>query len=101
MANRDHVAELLSLVRYAYASGFRDGNGRGRRDGNSELLYAESEASAIEYVRAREENERHPLAILCRGMKVCEIHPSHKMDSHCIACGLSTEDEHIEHECAQ
>lgn len=62
---RDHAAELLSLVRYAYASGYRDGNTRAH-EANTELLYAHSEARAIEYVDAREQNERHPLFELVR-----------------------------------
>jgi hypothetical protein len=60
---RDSVAELLSIVRYAYASGFRDGNVATRHT-NKAQCYAESESRAIDYVQAREENERHPLALL-------------------------------------
>lgn len=59
---RDMRAELLSIVRYAYASGWRDGNSRERAAG--EMLYAESESRAIDYVTAREQNERHPLAMI-------------------------------------
>ncbi len=61
--SRDTAAELLSLVRYAYASGFRDGNAVGQYV-NTEILYAHSESRAIDYVQAREENPRHPLAAL-------------------------------------
>ena len=60
---RDQAAELLSLVRSAYKAGYQAAVGTPAPQ-DSELLFARAEAAAIEYVRAREENERHPLAIL-------------------------------------
>jgi hypothetical protein len=71
---RDQAAELLSMIRSAYKCGYMDASGLPLPPGGIEGLYAVAEARAIEYVRVREENERHPLAILVTQLST--NHPS-------------------------